>query len=191
MTGEQVFQSEEFQKCVAFHGHFCPGLSIGFRAARAGLEWLAENRSEDEQVAAVVENDACGVDAVQALTGCTFGKGNLIFRDLGKQAFTFYSRGSGRAVRISLKPGALDPVSPAGRVEPQPPQSMRHDKGIRILGMPLEDLFTVTEVAEPAPPKARIHNSVICAECGEPTMETRTRNKGGRALCLDCAARTD
>jgi len=172
MTGEQVYDSEDFQKCITFHGHFCPGVSIGFRAAKAGLDWLAENRSEDEQVVAVVENNACGVDAVQVLTGCTFGKGNLIFKDLGKQAFTFYSRGAGRAVRVCMKPGALDPAPEhrvlgdkvrAGNATPEESaafRDMHHNKGIHVLGMPLDDLFTVSEVAEPAPAKARIHNSI-------------------------------
>jgi len=202
MTGEDVFNSSAFQKCVAFHGHFCPGLSIGFRAAKAGLDWLAENRSPDEQIVAVVENDACGTDAVQVLTGCTFGKGNFIFKDLGKQAFTFFSRGAGTAVRLSLKPGALDP-DPAHRdlgvkvrsgiASPEEQtrfQDLHTAKGLRVLGMPLDDLFTVTRVDEPAPPAARIMKSVACDACGEPAMESRIRKHLGKCLCLECAEKS-
>ena len=109
MKGEDVVKTDEFRKCLDFHGHLCPGLSIGYRAAKAGLEWLAENRSADEELVAIVENDACGCDAVQVLTGCTFGKGNFIFKDHGKQVFTFFGRKSGKAVRVSLKPDALVP----------------------------------------------------------------------------------
>ncbi len=32
----------------------------------------------------IVENDACDVDAVQFVAGCSFGKGNLLFRDYGE-----------------------------------------------------------------------------------------------------------
>ncbi len=60
---------------------------------------------------AVVETDMCGVDAIQFLTGCTFGKGNLIHRDWGKNAFSFFRRSDGRAVRISLRPGAWEAVA--------------------------------------------------------------------------------
>ena len=31
---------ELWDKCVAFHGHSCPGLAIGFRAATLALELL-------------------------------------------------------------------------------------------------------------------------------------------------------
>jgi hypothetical protein len=50
-----------------------------------------------------VENDSCAVDAVQVMTGCTFGKGNLIFRDYGKQAYTFMSRATGKALEPALE----------------------------------------------------------------------------------------
>jgi formylmethanofuran dehydrogenase subunit E len=63
---------------VAFHGHYCPGVTIGYRAALIALRELGVERAQDEELVALCENDACGVDAVQALTGCTLGKGNLI-----------------------------------------------------------------------------------------------------------------
>jgi formylmethanofuran dehydrogenase subunit E len=55
---------------------------------------------------AVTETDMCGVDAIQFLTGCTFGKGNLIHRDWGKNACTFFRRSDGRAVRVGARPEA-------------------------------------------------------------------------------------
>jgi formylmethanofuran dehydrogenase subunit E len=85
-------------ECIRFHGHLCPGLVIGYKAARAALDGLKVERAEDEELFAIVETDACGADAIQVLTGCTFGKGNFIFRDLGKHAFTVGSRKSGRVL---------------------------------------------------------------------------------------------
>ena len=96
----------DWEKCVAFHGHACGGLTIGFKAAQYAASLLGLTRSADEQVVCVAENDACGVDAIQALLGCTAGKGNLIFRVQGKQAFSFYERASGRSVRLVLRRGA-------------------------------------------------------------------------------------
>ena len=51
----------------------------------------------------ISENDACGVDAIQVLLGCSVGKGNLLFHMRGKQAFSFYNRKTGKSVRLVLK----------------------------------------------------------------------------------------
>jgi len=99
---------KSFEEVVGFHGHSCPGLALGYRVARKALqEMKRETISEDEELVAIVENDSCAVDAVQVITGCTFGKGNLIFRDYGKQAYTFLKRHSGEAMRISIDFAAL------------------------------------------------------------------------------------
>jgi len=88
-------QLDLWNKCVAFHGHECGGLMVGFKAALLAIEGLKLEFSEDEQVVCVSENDACGVDAIQVLLGCTAGKGNLLFHLTGKQAYSFYERASG------------------------------------------------------------------------------------------------
>mgnify|MGYP000335623766 FL=1 len=89
-----------WDKCVAFHGHACGGLTIGFQAARYAMELLELDFSADEDVVCITENDACGVDAIQVLLGCSVGKGNLLFHLRGKQAFSFYNRKTGKAVRL-------------------------------------------------------------------------------------------
>ena len=68
-------QDELWEKCVEFHGHSCGGLAIGYRAALYAKELLGTGRSEDEEIVCVAENDACGVDAIQVLLGCSAGKG--------------------------------------------------------------------------------------------------------------------
>ena len=84
-----------FEETVTFHGHACPGLALGYRVAVAAMSRLCAARAEDEDLVAIVENDACGVDAVQYVCGCTFGKGNLIFRDHGKHVTTVFNRTTG------------------------------------------------------------------------------------------------
>ena len=88
-------------RTIAFHGHRCPGLSIGIRASEIALREVGS--SLDEEVVAVTETDMCAVDAVQFLTGCTFGKGNLLFLDHGKIAFSFFRRSDGKSLRILAK----------------------------------------------------------------------------------------
>ena len=68
-----------WEKCAAFHGHVCGGLTIGYKAALYAIELLELSFSEDEQVVCITENDACGVDAIQVVLGCSVGKGNLLF----------------------------------------------------------------------------------------------------------------
>ncbi|HHY95244.1 MAG TPA: formylmethanofuran dehydrogenase, partial [Firmicutes bacterium] len=92
-----------WEKAVAFHGHACPGLATGLRAALIGMRELGVARAGDEELVAIVETDSCSIDAVQVLTGCTVGKGNLILRDLGKHVFTFARRSDGRGVRVAVR----------------------------------------------------------------------------------------
>jgi len=93
---------EQIDATIAFHGHSCPGLAIGIRAAELALREL--DNPKDTEIVAVVETDMCGVDALQFLLGTTMGKGNLIHRDHGKMAFSFFRRETGRGVRALLNP---------------------------------------------------------------------------------------
>jgi len=104
MTHNTV-NEELVQQTIRFHGHSCPGLALGIRAAELALTELG--RASDEEMVAVVETDMCGVDAIQFLVGCTFGKGNLIHLDYGKNAFTFHRRSDGKAIRMVVRPEAF------------------------------------------------------------------------------------
>ena len=69
--------NDTVERAREFHGHLCAGLTIGIRASQIALREIGPH-SADEEVVAIVETDMCAVDAIQLLTGCTFGKGNLI-----------------------------------------------------------------------------------------------------------------
>jgi formylmethanofuran dehydrogenase subunit E len=174
---------DDLREAAEFHGHLCPGLAIGYRASRGAMERMGIARAYDEEMVCVVENDSCSVDAVQFLTGCTFGKGNLYFRDYGKQVFTFASRQRpGRAVRVSLKAGAISPPA-----EGEDPAKRREEALQRLVSAPLEELFYIDDIEFALPQEARIHASSPCDNCGEPTMETRIVDKDGRRLCIPCS----
>ena len=196
----EIRTSDDFKKCADFHGHICPGLAIGYQAAKAGIAWLEENRASDEELVAIVETDACGADAVQVLTGCTFGKGNFIYKDYGKQAFTFISRKTGKGVRISMKPGAirldkrhqelLGKVMAGSATEEELKEfwALHRQQSQEILAKPAEELFTIRAVDIALPPKARIESSIPCARCGEPTMASKLAVQDGQKVCQDCLA---
>ena len=198
MTALDIINSEAFQKCLLFHGHICPGLAIGFRAATAGMAWLDEKRSEDEEIVAIVETDACSADAVQVLTGCTFGKGNFIYKDYGKMALTLLSRNSGQGVRIVLKGEtarpdaehmALNRKMVSGQLSPAEQERLErlHLKRIHlILEMPQDELFTIRETTIKLPDRATVEPSVSCPGCGEPVMKSKMEKVGERLLCRGC-----
>jgi uncharacterized protein with ATP-grasp and redox domains/formylmethanofuran dehydrogenase subunit E len=171
----------DLQRCVDFHGHLCPGLVVGYCAAKVGMQRLEVDRSSDEELIAIVENDSCAVDAVQLLTGCTFGKGNLLFRDYGKMVFTFAARPTGRSVRLCLR------FNPPPQIDPTPAEELRQRKVEYILSQPPDHLFCIREETIELPRTARLHDSVPCESCGEMVMVTRTRRQGRRSLCIPCA----
>ena len=172
---------EALQRCVTFHGHLCPGVIIGYHAATLGMELLAAGRSEDEEFITIVENDTCAVDAIQVLTGCTFGKGNLYFHDYGKMVFTFASRGDGRSVRLYCLPTDLPELDMF-------PESERQQR--RIEHMVVHDptaMFDVQrDVLKHLPTRARIHQNCTCEYCGETLMSTRVQQCHDRCICIPC-----
>lgn len=198
MNAQEIMNSEDFKQCEAFHGHVCPGLSIGYRAAKSGMAWLKENRSEDEEIVAIVETDACSADAVQVLTGCTFGKGNFIYKDYGKMALTLFSRNSGKGVRVAVKGDAARPDEAhmaliqkmiAGEMtdaERERFQVLHDERTRRILEAKEDDLFTIRATTMELPAKARIEPSEPCARCGEPVMRSKLEDVNGKKLCRGC-----
>jgi len=188
---------KKLDEIVKFHGHICPGLVLGYRASALALKELGR-KSIDEEIVAIVENNSCAVDAVQVMTGCTFGKGNFIFKDYGKQVYTFIKRPSGKAVRISID------WTPPPETEKEKELWQKYMKGSRskevlkavhlrktkkiesILKTSDKDLFKIKHVKMPLPDEAKIYPSVRCEKCGEKTMEPRLRVKNGKTVCIPC-----
>lgn len=190
-----------FAEVVSFHGHSCPGLALGYRAAKAAIEALNLDRAKDEELVAIVENDACGVDAFQYLLGCTFGKGNLIFRDWGKHAYTVINRGTRKAVRIVADfprdetvdqeelSGILKKVRSGAATEAETAKWKKYKaaKARKVLEAPADEFLEIQNVTPDIPAKAKIADSVHCSRCGEKVMETKTINKDNLTFCLPCS----
>lgn len=164
-------RKELWDKCVAFHGHHCGGLAIGFMASLYAMELLDISFSQDEEVVCVTENDACGVDAISVMLGCSVGKGNLLFRMRGKQAFSVFNRRTGKSVRLVLN---------------QLPQMPKEEREQYMLDTNPQDLFTVKQVPFDLPEQARLFQSAVCSSCGEVTAEPYLRLENGQMLCVDC-----
>jgi formylmethanofuran dehydrogenase subunit E len=165
-----------YEEIIQFHGHECPGLAMGYRMAAAAMEILSSIRAADEELVAVVENDACGVDALQCVTGCTFGKGNLLFRNYGKQVFTVYARSTRQGVRVHFH----------GKGIPEEIQGDREALAQWILTAPSAQMLSLEQVTIPEPEPARIMESIPCAFCGEGVMASRIRQKDAKPACIPC-----
>ncbi len=189
-----------YDDVIKFHGHSCPGLALGYRAGLRALKELGlEKGSSDEEIVAIVENDSCAVDAIQVLTGCTFGKGNLIFKDYGKQVYTIALRPSGEGVRISID------YTPPEETEDEKKAWRRYMDGDRseevlkivhsrkakkvqtILNAPDDEIMKVKRVKIELPKEAHIYQSVRCEACGEKVAEPKARLRHGKVVCIPCS----
>lgn len=192
-----TYPKEQIDRTIAFHGHSCPGLAIGIRAAELARTRLGV--PEEIELVAVAETDMCGLDAIQFLTGCTYGKGNLIHKDLGKMAFSFFDRKSKKGFRAVLNPEANAAINTELRglmkkVADQTTSAADEERRLSLraqlqgwyMDAPLEEMFMVKDTNVPAPRRARVLESLQCEQCGEMTMESRTRRFGGRTLCIPC-----
>lgn len=189
----------EFAEVVKFHGHVCPGLAMGFRAATLAVSELAALRAGDEELVALVENSSCAIDAIQMVSGCTAGKGNLIFYDYGKQVYTFIRRSDGAAVRLAVQwvpaPDDLETASAWRRFGEgeRTADVMRIISGRKaqkakaILDATDKELFLVSRPMVPMPEAARVYPTVSCAICGERVMEPKAkRASNGSYTCIPC-----
>jgi len=191
------YPKQTIEDTIAFHRHNCPGLAIGIRVAE-----YVEKEFPDTPVASLVcvtETDMCGVDAIQYLVGCTYGKGNLIHKDYGKTAFSFYDRKNSKGIRLLLKPDcrgenfgelpALMIRKSAGTLSEDESQTLVELRTMlekRFMSLALEDMFSIEELHTRAPRPARILHSMTCEDCGEQTMESRTRRFEGKTMCIPC-----
>jgi formylmethanofuran dehydrogenase subunit E len=192
-------RSNDLREIIQFHGHLCPGLAIGYRVAKAALRELKADRPQDEELVAIVENDSCAVDAVQFITGCTFGKGNLIFRDYGKHVYTLFNRRTNQGVRISedyrrfegdQRYPELKKRQEAGEDVTREMQEFKMEKASAILKANEKEILTITLVSSPPPEEAKIRGSLRCSVCGEKFMGSRSREKNGKVMCIPCFEKT-
>ncbi|GAB4306363.1 MAG: FmdE family protein [Methanobacteriaceae archaeon] len=198
---KQSCKIKPFSEVTEFHGHICPGSALGYKAAELALKKLTADKSSDEELVAIVENDSCAVDAIQVTTGCTFGKGNLIFRDYGKQVYTFINRATKKAIRISLNDSfSIDKIDPSIyhiRRKVHLNKASKEDLAIldnsilnvsdKIIKMPPEKIFNSKFVEVEIPNKAKIFESIKCSECGELVSSHRIIKKDDSKICIPCS----
>jgi formylmethanofuran dehydrogenase subunit E len=192
---------EDLKKCIEFHGHLCPGLVYGYIVSKKAMDLLELDRSRDEEVVAISENDSCAVDAIQILLGTSIGKGNLTLKDYGKNVYTILNRKNKGAYRFSRKKHyqyqgkskdefiQLDAAISSGTAAEKDKHRHKMLKSADLLQRPFGDIFSVEKVDCSMPPYAPLSRSEACATCGEMTMSTKMiETENGEHVCIPCAS---
>lgn len=193
-----TFSQDLIDDVIDFHRHSCPGLAIGIRAAEYALNEFPD--TVPAELVCITETDMCAVDAIQYLTGCSVGKGNLIQKDYGKAAFSFFDRRQKKGVRLLFSPTFPKEINDESvalterKKNPQPLSQEEQKRNIAfretmkqwIMSCKLDAIYTRQELDTLPPRRAQVLQSLACEECGEKTMESRTRQYAGRTLCIPC-----
>jgi len=188
---------------LKLHGHKCPAMPMGLRAGAAAMNKLGVERTGDSEWLALVELGenhcaTCFADGVQAITGCTFGKGNIQKTNKGKWGLTLINKKAKKAVRVYPKAEVMAKNKESEffknyRMKGVPPTQVPDAVVMPLLegvmNAPEKTLLNVSEVfdynyQEPA----HSFDSFVCEKCGEMTVIQYGRiSKDGKKVCKDCA----
>lgn len=190
---------DDLAKCMTFHGHICPGLVYGYLVAKEAAKLMNLGHAVDEETVAVCENDSCAVDALQVLLGTSVGKGNLIIKDYGKNAYTVLNRSLKKTYRFFRKVRyeyrgkeedafrRLNAAVADGTASESDRRQLKLLKVHDLLERNFDEIFTTTEIPYIEPLYAPLERSEPCNICGEMTMTTKmVVVKEGR-ICIPCS----
>jgi formylmethanofuran dehydrogenase subunit E len=209
---EEMIQNQDLkgliEKAAELHGHLCSFVTMGVIAGCLAVRKLGEESTDGmERITCIIECNNCFSDGVQITTGCTFGNNALIYRDLGKNAFTLIKRG-GKALRICVRPEVREIIDTL-QEKIYPGSQELFDKVVTrrsgtgkegellkklflrssydLLTIPQGKLLDVHEVQVESEKYAPIFRSCTCALCGEKIMETRARVQNEKIVCIPCS----
>ena len=197
-----MFEARDFFDLgLKFHGHKCPAMPLGLRAACAAMNRLGVERSKDKELmllAETADNHAAGcfVDGLMTVTGCTYGKSNIKKLYYGKMAFTLIDVKNKKAVRVSLKPKFFEKMleSPfiAERKKGIAPQDV--DPKIvdplidRILNLKEEEFLDISPVFDYEYKKTPgVMEADFCDACGEAVFIDKLKFIDGKQVCIPCS----
>ena len=161
------------EECVKFHGHLCGGITMGYVMSRFAMDKLGAKLGDPLYCIAEFQN--CMTDAVQCVTGCTAGKGNLVVKDYGKRAMTLVSKITGEGYRVTAEFNF-------------PADVPKSESAMLVMEVDPNTICKATPVKIEVPEK--IHATyVFCDECKEEFAKHSGEQVGDKMLCHDCAAK--
>jgi formylmethanofuran dehydrogenase subunit E len=197
--GDRLMKGHLWNKTIEFHGHICPGIAVGYRAALYAARLLGmEGKRLDSSHFVIAYNNVCGLDGIQVITGCSIGNAGLFIDNRGKQAFSFISKKDGKGIRLALavplwlsdEPVALHHKVRQGVATEEEKRdfiAQRERRGFEMLDYADEEMFFVSEAAAEPDTAARLHPAERCETCGENVMVPWMTEKEGKRVCPDCA----
>jgi len=187
----------EMESAMAFHGHKCPAMPLGYRSGQAAMKVLGVERAQDKELYCISETGkghaaGCFLDGIMAATGCTYGKSNIEKKYYNKMAFTLIDVANGKAVRMRLKDdffgNMLNSPFVQQRKQGVPPQDVPAEIADplvnKVLSMPEEMFLEVGEVTDYEFPKGQgCFETGVCSACGERVFV----NKLTDGVCVACS----
>ncbi len=189
------------QEAAILHGHYCPGLAFGVMAGAYVIKETGWKNDGMENMFIITETNNCSSDGIQFVTGCTFGNNSLIFRDIGKIAFTVIYR-NGEGIRLFLKKDLREIFNEdeeyfelfekiikrrEGNDEDMERfKNLARKMSFKIISMEVHDLFKFNHIKMEIPDQARIYDDFICPKCQERVIKTRSIKKNGNLYCISC-----
>ncbi len=192
---------EELKIAQDFHGHKCPAMPQGLRAGHLAMDILGVERARGGgELTAIVEIgdhhfSGCFADGVQSSTGCTFGKGNMVKKPLGKFAVTLIDTATQRAVRVTAKyermKDCLDMPFFTLRKDGVPPFKL--DPAVvdplidDVVHRDWKDMFDIKRFEHyPVDHVGESFEAIACAGCGEMVVTSYARSLQGQRYCQVC-----
>jgi formylmethanofuran dehydrogenase subunit E len=196
----------ELIRCgTLFHGHACPPLALGIRAALVAMSRLGVGRALDRELFAFVElgsdHYAQGfADGIQFVTGCTFGKDLIVRIPHGKASVRLVDQARGSAIRVvprrettaSLERSEWFRACASNGWLASDCAHLADPVIDELLTAPEEQLFAVGPVfplgIEDQHPT---FESVVCEACGESVLASYAHEVDGHRLCVACEERRE
>ena len=189
-----------FEVGLKFHGHKCPAMPLGLRAAAAAMNVLGVERAQDKELMVISETGkghaaGCFLDGIMTATGCTYGKSNIEKLYYNKMAFTLIDQVNGKSVRVSLKADFFEKTLNAPFVQERkkgvPPQDISAEIADplvdNVMKMPEEMFLDIGEVIDVEITKGSgCFEAERCAVCGELTFVNKLTESDSGKVCLGC-----
>jgi formylmethanofuran dehydrogenase subunit E len=193
-------EKELYELGLAFHGHRCPAMPLGLRAAIAAMEVLGVERAKDKELFVISETGkghaaGCFLDGIMTSTGCTYGKSNIKKLYYNKMAFTLIDVVKSKAVRVSLKPSFVEKMLSSPFVQERkkgtPPQDVNPKIANplieNVLSMPYENFLNIEPVKDYIfENKKSVFDTRTCAVCGEQVFVDKLEKTDKGEVCLAC-----
>ncbi|MBO4360102.1 MAG: hypothetical protein J5822_04425 [Eubacteriaceae bacterium] len=94
-----------WEKCVSFHGHSCPGLATGVRAALIALDFFMDDITDEDSpgISCRSSTSKCPSDGIRCVLNIDDGRGLTTEEKPGELVFDFSK--DGKHIILTSRPG--------------------------------------------------------------------------------------